>query len=70
MGLGKTIQVIALLCHLIERRVQGPFLIVGPLSTLPNWMIEFERFAPQVCSYSNVKSFPPQKSEIFMYQIS
>lgn len=48
MGLGKTIQTIALLCHLIEKGVPGPFLVVGPLSTLPNWMSEFERFAPKV----------------------
>ncbi|PNF37180.1 hypothetical protein B7P43_G00458, partial [Cryptotermes secundus] len=48
MGLGKTLQVIALFCHLIEMHVTGPFLVVAPLSTLPNWMLEFERFAPQV----------------------
>lgn len=48
MGLGKTIQIIALLCHLIEKGITGPFLIVAPLSTLPNWLMEFERFAPQV----------------------
>lgn len=48
MGLGKTLQVIALFCHLIEMNVTGPFLVVAPLSTLPNWMLEFERFAPQV----------------------
>jgi ATP-dependent DNA helicase len=48
MGLGKTLQVIALICHLIEMNVTGPFLVVAPLSTLPNWLLEFERFAPQV----------------------
>ena len=48
MGLGKTIQVIALIAHLIEKNVKGPFLIIGPLSTLPNWAIEFERFTPQI----------------------
>lgn len=48
MGLGKTIQVIALLCHLYEKQVSGPFLIVAPLSTLPNWLLEFQRFAPKV----------------------
>ncbi|KAK9719823.1 SNF2-related domain [Popillia japonica] len=47
MGLGKTIQVIALICNLITE-IRGPFLIVVPLSTLPNWMREFERFAPQI----------------------
>ncbi|XP_050702460.1 lymphocyte-specific helicase-like [Eriocheir sinensis] len=48
MGLGKTIQCIALICHLVEQGVSGPFLVVAPLSTLPNWMSEFERFAPKV----------------------
>lgn len=48
MGLGKTIQLIAHICYLIERNVKGPFLIVAPLSTLSNWVLEFERFAPQV----------------------
>ncbi|KAK9509314.1 hypothetical protein O3M35_006658 [Rhynocoris fuscipes] len=48
MGLGKTVQVIALLCHLYEKRVNGPFLVIAPLSTLPNWLIEFQRFAPQI----------------------
>lgn len=46
MGLGKTIQVIALLCHLIEKKQAGPYLIIAPLSTIPNWLLEFERFAP------------------------
>ncbi|KAG5861955.1 hypothetical protein JTB14_015229 [Gonioctena quinquepunctata] len=48
MGLGKTIQVIALICHLLEKNIPGPFLIVVPLSTLPNWESEFARFAPKV----------------------
>lgn len=39
MGLGKTIQTIALLCYLIEyKKNYGPFLIIAPLSTIPNWM--------------------------------
>jgi SNF2 family DNA or RNA helicase len=42
MGLGKTIQTIALLSYLIEyKKNYGPFLIVAPLSTIPNWMAEF-----------------------------
>ena len=48
MGLGKTLQCIALLSHLIEMKVSGPFLVAAPLSTLPNWLTEFERFAPKV----------------------
>ncbi|XP_067010146.2 lymphoid-specific helicase isoform X1 [Anabrus simplex] len=48
MGLGKTLEVIALICHLIEMGNGGLYLIVAPLSTIPNWLIEFERFAPQI----------------------
>lgn len=55
MGLGKTLQVIALFCHLIEMNVTGPFLVVAPLSTLPNWLLEFEKFAPQVFCYFLMK---------------
>lgn len=48
MGLGKTIQTIALICHLIEKRQTGPYLIIAPLSTIPNWLAEFEKFAPAI----------------------
>ena len=48
MGLGKTVQVIAFLAHLYAMRVSGPYLIVGPLSTLGNWMAELGRFAPDM----------------------
>uniref|UniRef100_A0A3B4AMT6 Proliferation-associated SNF2-like protein n=1 Tax=Periophthalmus magnuspinnatus TaxID=409849 RepID=A0A3B4AMT6_9GOBI len=48
MGLGKTIQCIAHIAMMIEKKVLGPFLVVAPLSTLPNWISEFKRFTPQV----------------------
>lgn len=49
MGLGKTIQTIALITYLIERkRNNGPYLIIVPLSTMSNWMLEFDRWAPSV----------------------
>ncbi|CAD1477247.1 unnamed protein product, partial [Heterotrigona itama] len=48
MGLGKTIQVIALLCHLFEKQQDGPYLIIAPFSTLPNWTSEFKKFAPKL----------------------
>jgi len=48
MGLGKTIQTVALFCHLYEMGVTGPFLVIGPLSTVPNWVNEFKRFAPKI----------------------
>lgn len=46
MGLGKTIQVIALVAHLQIQGVNGPFLVVAPLATLPNWVREFEKWLP------------------------
>eukprot|EP00736_Rhodelphis_marinus_P003951 Rmarinus@m.13559 len=49
MGLGKTIQTIALLCFLREKKCEkGPFLITVPLSTLPNWLMEFEKWGPSL----------------------
>ncbi|XP_046884857.1 lymphoid-specific helicase [Hypomesus transpacificus] len=48
MGLGKTIQCIAHVAMMVEKKVLGPFLVVAPLSTLPNWINEFKRFTPEV----------------------
>ncbi|KAI8332917.1 SNF2 family N-terminal domain-containing protein [Chlamydoabsidia padenii] len=49
MGLGKTIQTISLVTYLIEKKRQnGPYLIIVPLSTLTNWALEFEKWAPSV----------------------
>ena len=46
MGLGKTIQTIGFLSHLRSKGICGPFLVVGPLSTLSNWINEFKKFCP------------------------
>ncbi|KAI9818553.1 MAG: hypothetical protein M1827_000612 [Pycnora praestabilis] len=49
MGLGKTIQTISLITYLIEKKQQnGPFLVIVPLSTLTNWNLEFEKWAPSI----------------------
>jgi ATP-dependent helicase STH1/SNF2 len=49
MGLGKTIQTISLITYLIEKKKQnGPFLVIVPLSTLTNWNLEFEKWAPTI----------------------
>ncbi|CAG0878603.1 unnamed protein product [Darwinula stevensoni] len=48
MGLGKTVQCIAFISHLIENSMKGPFLVVAPLSTLPNWLSEFQQFTPKL----------------------
>ena len=49
MGLGKTIQTISLITYLIEKKQQkGPYLVIVPLSTLTNWNLEFEKWAPSI----------------------
>ncbi|MDR2286115.1 MAG: DEAD/DEAH box helicase [Prevotellaceae bacterium] len=45
MGLGKTIQAIAVLLH---RAHLGTALVVSPVSVMPNWISEVNRFAPSL----------------------
>jgi len=54
MGLGKTLQTISMLAYLKEyRKINGPHIILCPLSTLGNWCNEFERFCPtlRICRF-------------------
>ena len=48
MGLGKTIQSISLITYLIEKKHEEKFLVIVPLSTITNWTLEFEKWAPAV----------------------
>ncbi|KAJ0981911.1 hypothetical protein J5N97_010166 [Dioscorea zingiberensis] len=50
MGLGKTIQTIGFLAHLKGKGLDGPYMIIAPLSTLSNWMTEISRFTPSMFS--------------------
>jgi ATP-dependent helicase STH1/SNF2 len=62
MGLGKTIQTISLFAYLIgNKNNEGPFLVVVPLTTINNWMSEFERWAPsiRVITYKGKKNERP-----------
>lgn len=53
MGLGKTIQTIALITYLMEhKRLNGPYLIIVPLSTLSNWVYELDKWAPSIVKIS------------------
>ncbi|PVU97191.1 hypothetical protein BB561_000696 [Smittium simulii] len=64
MGLGKTIQTISLITYLIEKKKQpGPFLIIVPLSTITNWIQEFEKWAPEVVCICH-KGSPAQRKEM------
>ncbi len=47
MGLGKTVQIITFLASIWKENKAGPFLVVVPNATLPNWMREFEKWMPQ-----------------------
>ncbi|GAV82930.1 SNF2_N domain-containing protein/Helicase_C domain-containing protein [Cephalotus follicularis] len=48
MGLGKTIQTIGFLSHLKGNGMDGPYLVIAPLSTLSNWLSEISRFVPSM----------------------
>ncbi|KAI7852974.1 SNF2 family N-terminal domain-containing protein [Circinella umbellata] len=66
MGLGKTIQTISLITYLIEQKRQnGPYLIIVPLSTLTNWTLEFDKWAPSVSTIV-YKGAPPARRSLQM----
>ena len=47
MGLGKTVQALSFLMHLTEAHgTWGPYLVIAPASTLPNWADEVRKFCP------------------------
>lgn len=44
----QTIGFLSYLHYHISESTRKPFLILGPLSTLPNWMSEFKRWCPSM----------------------
>ncbi|KAL2925921.1 Protein CHROMATIN REMODELING 5 [Bienertia sinuspersici] len=49
MGLGKTVQSVSMLGFLQNaQQINGPFLVVVPLSTLSNWAKEFRKWLPDM----------------------
>jgi len=49
MGLGKTLQTISLLGYLkTYRKMDGPFLVIVPKSTVENWNQELARWCPSL----------------------
>lgn len=63
MGLGKTIQSISLITYLIEKKNEDKFLVIVPLSTITNWTLEFEKWAPSV-KVIVYKGSPQQRKEL------
>ncbi|EKX51227.1 hypothetical protein GUITHDRAFT_66145, partial [Guillardia theta CCMP2712] len=62
MGLGKTIQIVSLIAYLMEvKGVNGPFLIVSPLSVIDNWVREFDAWSPTVKKIIYYGSKPSRK---------
>jgi len=49
MGLGKTVQCLTLAQHVAESTTQRkPFLVVAPTSVVANWVLEAQRFTPDL----------------------
>lgn len=49
MGLGKTVQSVSFMSWLVnDRRQEGPFLVVVPLSTMPAWADTFNNWTPDL----------------------
>ncbi|XP_066936631.1 SWI/SNF-related matrix-associated actin-dependent regulator of chromatin subfamily A containing DEAD/H box 1-like isoform X1 [Clytia hemisphaerica] len=63
MGLGKTIQTLAFIGYLFENGQPGRILIVCPVSTLDNWLREFEKWLPDV-SYITYTGNPDERRYI------
>jgi SNF2 family DNA or RNA helicase len=54
MGLGKTVQTLALLLSLKEKKKLDTSLLVVPVSAIPNWEIEMERFTPTLTYFRHL----------------
>lgn len=71
MGLGKTAQIVAVLNDIsVNHGITGPFLVLAPLSTLPHWQSEFERWSHMnsvIYHGSPTSRAIIQQYEIFVY---
>lgn len=69
MGLGKTIQTISLIGYLMEvKHNNGPFLVVVPLSTLSNWVNEFNKWSPDILKIV-YKGMPDYRKKLFKEEV-
>jgi len=70
MGLGKTIQTISLISYLMEKKGDnGFYLIVVPLSTMSNWVLEFKKWSPTV-TVVVYKGKPQTRKQIFKEELA
>ena len=64
-GLGKTVQVIAVLAYLVESQgAKEPSLIVCPSSVLSNWQAELQAWAPELTVLLHQGSAPERKARL------
>jgi Superfamily II DNA/RNA helicases, SNF2 family len=69
MGLGKTVQTIALISYLMEfKDNRGPYLVIVPLSTLSNWVNEFRRWCP-TATVVVYKGTPAQRKGLYKSEV-
>ncbi len=71
MGLGKTVQTLALLQCLKENNQLNTSLLVVPLSSIPNWQDEMEKFTPDLTYFcihgkNNIQSAELKKYDIII----
>ena len=70
MGLGKTIQTLSLITYLVEvKRLNGPFLIIVPLSVMSNWVREMDRWSPSLVRVV-YRGDPATRKHIQAFQMS
>ncbi len=61
---------IALICYLIETKGNnGPYLVVVPLSTLGNWVSEFDHWAPSVLRVVYTGN-PARRKQLYQSEIA
>ncbi|MDQ1354339.1 MAG: hypothetical protein QG657_4648, partial [Acidobacteriota bacterium] len=54
MGLGKTVQTLALLQTLKDNKLLKTSLLVAPVSAIPNWEMEIDKFTPALTFYTHL----------------
>ena len=70
MGLGKTIQTIAIIGFIRQfKKVKGPHIIIAPKITLGNWMNEFEKWLP-ICKVVKLIATKEERDEILAERVN